>query len=146
MSFVNDLREWRAKRNIVEANYPQYVKNVLEEILEPIYSKEDIKRIVKEIYSVYFADCIIYAKENEILDSMNDICVFSINEVELMGYNFNLTMNETIEEISSREQNPIQKLQWGKFGSSGKWEKDKEQHESTLYKADYEICKLKGKQ
>ena len=146
MSYVNDLREWRAERNIKEPNYPQYIRNVLEELLEPLYDKEFIPKKVDEIWNEHFLNREFNTTTDKVLDSMNDICVFSINEVELMGYDFNLTMNETIDEISSREQNPIQKLQWEKFGSYGKWEKDKEQHESTLYKADYEICKLKGKQ
>ena len=143
MSFVNDLRVWRAERNIKEPNYPQYIRNVLEELLEPLYDKEFIPKKVDEIWNEHFLNREFNTTTDKVLDSMNDICVFSFNEIELMGYDCNLTMNETIKEISSRKQNPIQKEQWAKFGSYGKWEKSLLQDESTLYKADYGICKLK---
>jgi hypothetical protein len=62
--------------------------------------------------------------------------------IEHLGYDFECVMNETIKEISSRQQDPEQKKRWKKNGSNGeKWQKDKSQDKNTLYKADYSKCK-----
>jgi D-mannonate dehydratase len=62
--------------------------------------------------------------------------------IESLGYNFNCVMDETVKEISSRQQDPEQKVKWSTVGSQGeKWQKWKEQPKETLYKADYNKCK-----
>lgn len=142
--FVNDLRAWREARNINQPNYPVYIKSILEELLEPMYDKKDIKYLVGEIYDGYFSKCErIDLSIDAILDSMNDIEVFTINEIEVMGYDNNLTMEQTVLEISSRRQCPYQKKQWFLEGSNGKWKKDSLQSKDTLYVAKYNQCKRK---
>jgi hypothetical protein len=64
-----------------------------------------------------------------------------LDELIIMGYNFEKCMLETIKEISSRRQDPQQASDWLVNGISGKWQKDKNQDPQTLYKADYERCK-----
>ena len=55
-----------------------------------------------------------------------------------MGYDNDKCMDETVKEISSRKQDPIQQELWFKSGYDGtKWMKDLNQDPSTLYKADY---------
>lgn len=59
-----------------------------------------------------------------------------------MGYDAKVCMLETIKEISSREQDPLQKQQWEKGQIKGqikgKWLKNPNQNKKTLYKAKYE--------
>ena len=143
MNYVNDLREWRRDRNITKADYLVFVGNVLEELLEPIYEKVAVDDIKTKIVNQYFSYTDEFQwNENDIIDTIQDIQVFCINETELMGYDNNLTLNETIKEISSRVQNPQQKLEWQEKGAVGKWQKWQEQNKDTLYKAGYIDCKL----
>lgn len=145
MNLTENLREWRKARNITKADYLVFVGNILEELLEPIYNKEDIEDIKLQVLVDYFNKKDVYfdnIKTNDIIDTIQDIQVFCVNETELMGYDNLKCNNEVFSEINSRVQNPIQKEQWEKFGAYGKWEKWKEQDKSTLYTANYEVCKL----
>ena len=137
-----ELVIWRAARPALRSNHRIYFTNIIEELLEPLYTKERVKEFTKEIVDKYYAEGIEPASDNCILDSICDIQVFSINEVELMGYDNNKCMDETVEEISSRQQDPAQKELWYLNGSNGeKWMKDPIQDPSTLYTADYGKCK-----
>ena len=129
---VDRLEKWRDERNITEADYKRYFRNIIEELLEPMYNKEEIDFIKNEIVDKYFRD--IRIAEYDIVDTINDISVFSINEVGLMGYDFEKTMSETIKEIESRR---------GKINpETRKFEKFKDDyHQSLWYKADYSGCK-----
>ena len=53
-----------------------------------------------------------------------------------------LSMIETLKEINSRKQDPVQKTMWRAEGIKGKWQKWKEQPKDTLYKANYDQAKL----
>lgn len=142
MSLTKNLRVWREKRNITNGNVEVYIANVIEELLEICYSdKKDISRIQAEIMSQYFCDR-EPLDELDTLDAIQDIQVFSINEAELMGYDNELSNLEVFKEIDSRKQCPIQRIDWLENGAIGKWQKDKTQDKTTLYKADYERCKL----
>ena len=142
-NLTQNLREWRKKRNITKADYLVFVGNVLEELLEPIYLKEEIPSLKNTILQDYFGNSILPTKEIDYLDAIQDIQVFCINETELMGFDNIKCNNEVFSEINSREQNPIQKEQWEKFGSFGKWEKSLlPEHTEKWYKADYNKCKL----
>ena len=91
----------------------------------------------------YFNKDIVTVINSEVVDILQDIQVFCINETELMGFDNIKCNNEVFSEINSREQNPIQKEQWEKFGSFGKWEKSLlPEHIEKWYKANYESCKL----
>ena len=141
-SHDKELAVWRAARPALRSNHRIYFQNIIEELLEPLYTKEAVKEFTKEIVDKYYAEGIEPAGSNCILDSICDIQVFSINEVELMGYYNNNCMDETVKEISSRQQDPIQKDFWDIWGYDGtKWKKDPIQDPSTLYTADYRKCK-----
>ena len=132
------LKIWRDARPSLKANHRVFFQNIIEELLEPLYTKETVKRMTQEILEKYYAAGIEPASENAILDSINDIEVFSINEVELMGYDNNKCMEETVKEISCRKQDPDQKEGWENWGYDGnKWMKWKDQPEEELYIADY---------
>ena len=140
-TLTENLKVWRKIRNITKADYLTFVGNVLEELLEPIYNKESIQPQVKQIIEDYF----IYGgglDTDEVVDAIQDIQVFCINETELMGYD-NLKCNdEVFKEINSRVQDPQQKEEWKLKGAYGKWKKYSLQSEDTLYKANYGVCKL----
>ena len=142
MTNTQNLRQWRSDRKLSKPNTKVFIENILEELLEIHYTdKKKIDYIKNDIMERYFYGNPL--SENDTIDSINDICVFSINEVETMGYDFDKTLDETIKEISSRQQDPIQKDIWDKWGyDNTKWKKDINQDKSTLYKANYEDCKL----
>lgn len=138
------LRRWRRERNITKSDYQTFCKNIIEELLEPLYDKEDIEIFQKQIVDTYFSpkNLFDFAKPDAIIDAIQDIRIFSINETENMGYNAKKCIHEAIKEVSGREQDPQQKEIWDKWGASGKWQKNKEQLPHTLYKANYEECNL----
>ena len=143
MIFSNKSRldKWRDDRYIYECpSYEVYVRNILEELLEPIYNKADIPTKVHDLMQhIHIGNSLGY---NDIIDAVSDIRVFSINQTELMGYNSDECLSETIDEISSRKQDTEQALKWSMSGYDGeKWKKDSEQDKSTLYVANYKGCK-----
>ena len=141
-NLTENLRQWRSDRNITKADYLVFVGNVLEELLEPLHSDKNIVEFVKNnIVDEYF-DLIGELDNLSIIDAIQDIQVFCINETELMGFDNIKCNKEVFSEINSREQDPIQKEQWEKFGAFGKWQKNERQESWTLYKANYESCKL----
>ena len=58
-----------------------------------------------------------------------------------MGFDYDKSLREVIKEVSSREQCPIQKEEWIKYGAIGKWQKNRSQSKSTLYQADFSKAK-----
>ena len=141
-NLTEKLRYWRRKRNISNANTKVYVANVIEELLEIYYNdKELIKELQEDIMFNYFSS---HTPLNELntLDSIKDIKVFGINEVELMGYDDLETDKEVFKHIDCRVQDPIQMEDWKEKGAYGKWKKYELQDESTLYEPQYEECKL----
>ena len=144
-SLTENLKQWRKDRNITKADYLIFVGNVLEELLEPIYLKEEIPDLKNTILQDYFGNSILPTKEIDYLDAIQDIQVFCINETELMGYD-NLKCNdEVFKHINCRKQDPMQFLEWRESGPSGKWKKWEEQPKEELYEPNYESCKYKVK-
>ena len=142
-NLTENLRQWRADRNITKADYLTFVENILEELMECIHSKDMIPKFKKQIMNEYFNKDIVTVINSEVADILQDIQVFCINETELMGFDNIKCNKEVFSEINSREQNPIQKEQWEKFGAFGKWEKSLlPEHIEKWYKADYKSCKL----
>ena len=140
-NLTQNLRQWRKDRNIVNPNIKIFIENILEELLEICYEdKKEIKFLQNEIMDLYFDKEPI--SEVNTVDSIKDIKIFSINETELMGYDDIKTDDEVFQEINSREQCPQQFSEWQKYGANGKWQKDRHQKDWTLYKANYEVCKL----
>ena len=140
MSLTSNLKVWRKDRNITTANTRVYVENVIEELMEIYYKDKQFIKEEKDLIMAMFFDAEPISVDDTI-DAIQDIQVFSINEIELMGYDNEMCNYEVFKEINSREQDPIQKEQWSKFGSSGKWMKNKNQKESTMHKADYSRSK-----
>lgn len=142
MTNIEKLRVWRSDRKLSKPNTKLFIENILEELLEIHYTdKKKIDYIKNDIMERYFYGNPL--SEIDTIDSINDIVIFSINETETMGYDADLTLSETILEIDSRKQDPIQKEMWDKWGDDNtKWKKWSEQPKETLYKADYSRCKL----
>lgn len=140
-NLTQKLIGWRNCRNITNENTRLYISNVIEELLEVYHTdKELIKKLQEEIMTNYFS-FLEPINELNTIDAIQDIQVFSINEVELMGYD-NLKCNdEVFKEISSRRQDPKQAMEWSINGRGGKWNKWIEQPKESLYKANYEGCR-----
>lgn len=115
MTVLDKIVQWNKERNNVEFNLVNE-HSMLQEELNELFDAMD---------------------ESDIVDALCDIIVVATGAIHKLGYNPNISMNETLKEISSRQQDPIQKDIWKKWGASGKWEKNKSQEPSTLYKADY---------
>ena len=143
-NLTENLRQWRADRNITKADYLTFVENILEELMECIHSKDMIPKFKKQIMNEYFNKDIVTVINSEVVDILQDIQVFCVNETELMGFDNIKCNKEVFSEINSREQDPIQAEEWAKNGASLKWLKNQNQSPDTLYKADYTkalICK-----
>lgn len=141
MSFIKELREWRSNRNITTPNTKVYIANIIEELLEIYFKNKRLIKFLQFLIMIIFSIKKPISKLNT-LDAILDISVFSTNEAELMGYDMDKAMNEVVKEISSRVQDPIQKEEWSKSGAVGKWQKDLNQNEDTLYKADFYKAKI----
>ena len=140
---IKKLRQWRKDRHLELQDHKVYIENIYEELLEAYYTKEFIQEVKQEFKENLLQDDIKVASEHEVVDAIADIIVFSINQLELMGYDADKVMNETIKEISSRKQDQVQQEIWFKSGFDGtKWQKDLSQDINTLYKANYQGCKI----
>ena len=140
---IKKLREWRKDRHLKLQDHKVYIENIYEELLEAYYTKDFIQEVKQEFKENLLQDDIKVSSEHEVVDSIADIIVFSINQLELMGYDANKVMNETIKEISSRNQDKVQQEIWLQWGFDGtKWQKDLSQDANTLYKANYQGCKI----
>lgn len=138
------LRDWRSERNIITIDRATYVKQVIEEIFE-LYldDKKAIDKNTEVLYNTWFLHLERNElKEEDFVDVLQDIQVFSINANELLGYDNIQSSNEVYKHISCRKQDPKQKADWEKNGSQGKWQKDKEQSEDELYEPNYRDCKF----
>ena len=53
-TLTENLKQWRADRNINNSSYPEFVKYILEELLEPCFTKEEIEfRIKKYMMNIF---------------------------------------------------------------------------------------------
>lgn len=142
-TLAENLKVWRKERNITNANYLVFVGNVLEELLEPIYEKVAVDDIKTKIVNQYFSYTDEFQwSQTDIVDTIQDIQVFCVNETELMGYDNAKCNNEVFKHINCRKQDPTQYLVWKEKGAFGKWKKWSEQPGDEIYQPDYEICKL----
>ena len=141
-NLTENLRQWRADRNITKADYFTFVENILEELMECIHSKDMIPKLKKQIMNDYFNKDIVTVINSEVVDILQDIQVFCINETELMGYDNIKCNSEVFKHINCRKQDPTQKEEWLKNGAVGKWQKDKNQPKDEIYESNYESCKL----
>jgi len=163
------LETWRGYRNIPRFNKNVYVADILEELAEYLRAKTEYDKIDALCDIAVFSINTALVVEDDILEA-NEFYTTSINEimrmiVEIktrldteyiiditniafsimyqMGYDYKMCMLETIKEISSREQDPLQKQEWLLNGASGKWKKDtSDEAKAKWYKADYERCRV----
>ena len=146
-TLTENLKEWRKDRNITNANYYNFVGNILEELLEPLYdgaNKEWSKKAIKEDKESILRNYFVYditPSEDAIIDAIQDIQVFCVNETELMGYDNINCNNEVFKHINCRKQDPIQYIEWKEKGAYGKWQKWSEQPIDEIYEPNYASCK-----
>lgn len=141
-NLTQNLREWRKKRNITKADYLVFVENILEELMECIYPKDMIPEFKKQIMNRYFNKDTVTVINNEIVDILQDIQVFCVNETELMGFDNIKCNDEVFKHINSRKQDPEQYLEWKEKVPYGKWKKWSEQPKDEIYEPNYGDCKL----
>jgi len=141
-TLTENLKVWRKDRNITKHSYIDFVENILEELLEPLYDKQTILKFKKDMIKKYFPKEIWIYDSKEVIDAIQDIQVFCINETELMGYDNVKCNNEVFKHINCRKQDPSQMIEWKEKGAYGKWKKWSEQPEEEIYQPDYESCKL----
>ena len=76
-----------------------------------------------------FEDATQNADEHEQVDALADTVVLAVGALHKMGYDPEAVLTETLKEINSRQ---------GELNeATGKWEKDRNQDPTTLYKAVY---------
>ena len=141
-NLTQNLREWRKKRNITKADYLTFVENILEELMECIHSKDMIPKFKKQIMNDYFNKDIVKVINSEVVDILQDIQVFCVNETELMGFDNIKCNNEVFKHINCRKQDPEQYLEWKEKVPYGKWKKWSEQPKDEIYEPNYGDCKL----
>ena len=155
MKWIDSLRKWREDRGITYQG---------EEVYDQMMIEED-----NEYYEAHRND-----DWHEKVDAICDKIVLTENQIALMpnspngketkklyrsmvkkfkedlrglGVDPDLAMKQTLKEISSRKQDPVQAERWEKLKADGKpiqekWQKDRKQDPSTLYKADYKLARL----
>lgn len=140
---VNNLDQDRLSRLLTIMCHPYGLNQLGDCKYLGVYRVQDIPILLSTAEAI--SDDIIIAGDNiEELSNktLADIFLACWKTVYIFGYDFEKCMLETIKEISSRRQDPKQFSDWVENGASGKWLKDKNQDPDTLYKADYERCKL----
>ena len=167
---INELRIWREDRNMQDNEFvlETEVANMLKEVAEALEAKTDEYK-AEEIcdIAVFAFNGLAYLKEDykhlrcengsistissclvDMLEGRNHpfmlsgIISYCKDFVTSLGYDFEKMMMEKIKVISSREQCPNQAKEWAESGASGKWEKNKLQDKNSLYKPDFESCRL----
>ena len=61
-TLTENLKGWRKDRNITKADYLTFVENILEELLEPVYNRGDIKCRKEEILNNKSEESFIFHK------------------------------------------------------------------------------------
>lgn len=118
MNWIEGLEKWRTDRRIITPS------GMFQDMIEEEINEYELSEAT--------------GNEHEMVDAIADLIVLSANELELMGYDINLVMQEVVKEISSRQQDPEQAVRdW----SDEKWQKWREQPLGTLYKANFSKCK-----
>jgi hypothetical protein len=128
-NIFEELKQWREDRHIQKQDDRTFVQNMVEELFEYMYVDKDmVKNLTEEFMDKYYAN---QTTEHQKVDAICDMKVFGINHLETQGYDAEKCMMETIKEISSREQDPIQKLIWE--GNKSLINKTKTKHISQEY-------------
>jgi len=79
--------------------------------------------------------------DEERIDALADIIVVAMGSIRKLGYDPECVMNQCVDYVYQREQDPEQKVRWGRDEKEEgeKWMKDKSQQ---LIEPEYEQCKL----
>jgi hypothetical protein len=153
MNVVESINNWGIARGTDKTPITKKlaVYCIVEELLEmlglhKVMSKQSLKKLADTYAESMLADADMYnanSTEDDVIDALCDINVFTVNFMPRFGFDAQIAMEETVLEISSRLQDPKQAEKWDLYGNDGdKWMKWKEQPEHTLYKADYTKAKL----
>jgi uncharacterized protein YecA (UPF0149 family) len=97
------LREWREETGLDKAKPTkrQIVKHFTEELFELCgYNKKETDHFVEIFMDTYVIDSKL--NDLDMLDAMNDMKIFAINDIEHMGYDAKECMSETVKEVTSR--------------------------------------------
>jgi hypothetical protein len=112
MSSLSDIVDWNISRNL----------NTYKPKTEMILIHREYEEFLSSILN-----------RRDPVDDLCDLIVVATGALHKLGYDPDKAMNETYKEISSRK---------GEINTeTGKWEKDLTQDPSTLYIANYELCK-----
>ena len=159
------ILEWNLQREHLSFDALTEIDNYKEEIGEGILAKElfdealtdDEKCKYMQEYIDSFCDRYVFGTgflaksyvnnqpiEGQLLEYYQEFVKIP-NIVKELGFDFVKCMDECLKEISSRKQDPDQKLKWESQGGSlgEKWQKDLNQNPDTLYKADYKKGRIK---
>lgn len=147
LSEVNEVRQAQEKQDI--NNYVEEIADVaifalngiglLNREYQPIRmgttaSLNNIEKYISSIDTKYRIQTV----------NMLNVIITMCNElVTAKKYDFKEVLNQKIQVISSREQNPQQKEEWVRNGANGKWLKNELQDKATIYKANYGKCKIR---
>ena len=110
--------------------------------MEPLWAKNAIEINKQEILENYFLSSGTVMNNIDIVDTIQDIQVFCINETELMGFDNIKCNNEVFKHINCRKQDPEQYIEWKEKVPYGKWKKWSEQPKDEIYEPNYGDCKL----
>ena len=138
------LEKWRENRNIKAGSYKyrSQVEMFAEELFELMgYKAIEIEEEILPRFMDKYFDGSREPYHNVKIDAMCDFTVLATNGTEQLGYDAKKCMYETIAEISSRIQDPIQARKWQENKPEGKWLKFREQDPETLYEANYDRCR-----
>ena len=158
------ILEWNLQRGHLSYNASTEIDNYKEEIEEGVLAKElfdealldDEKCKYMQEFVDSYCDRYVFGTgflaksyinnqpiEGQLLEYYQEFTKIP-NIVKELGFDFVKCMDECLKEISSRKQDPDQKLKWEAQGGSlgEKWQKDLNQNPDTLYKADYKKCRI----
>ena len=159
------ILDWNLQRGHLSYDASTEIDNYTEEIGEGVLAKElfdealtdDEKCKYMQEYIDSFCDRYVFGTgflaksyinnqpiEGQLLEYYQEFVKIP-NIVKELGFDFVKCMDECLKEISSRKQDPDQKLKWEAQGGSlgEKWQKDLNQNPDTLYKADYKKGRIK---
>ena len=159
------ILDWNLQRGHLSYDASTEIDNYKEEIEEGLLAKElfdealtdDEKCKYMQEYIDSFCDRYVFGTgflaksyinnqpiEGQLLEYYQEFVKIP-NIVKELGFDFVKCMDECLKEISSRKQDPDQKLKWENQGGSlgEKWQKDLSQNPDTLYKADYKKGRIK---
>ena len=147
MNWAASLAKWRADRDIQaqpESVFVSMIEEEREEYRDAVKAndwEEQVDAVCDQI--VLTSNHLHFHPDRlDLIEALDNLLTI---DLPALGVVPDLAMKQTLKEISSRVQDPSQKQKWSEQGGNvlgEKWQKDKNQASSTLYKANYNVCKL----